>query len=105
MSASIAIVYRVRTVGSAKFCAPALDPVLAGGCITLTPRDAATSAVSSVEQSSTTIIDSASTVCARRLRIVSAMERRFVVCGDDDGQRSTARYRKSSLFMNFSRSG
>ena len=81
LSASSAMVSSVRTWSSAKVCAPALDPVLNGGRRTVTPRSRATSPVPSVEQSSTTMISTGATVCALRLRIVSAMEAASLYAG------------------------
>jgi hypothetical protein len=52
----------VRTSGSAKFCAPAFEPVLAGGRTTVTPSPRAIAPVSSVEKSSTTMISEGGTV-------------------------------------------
>jgi len=49
-----------------------LEPVFFGGRITRTPSARATAPVSSVEQSSMTMISAAGSVCAWRLRIVSA---------------------------------
>jgi hypothetical protein len=72
VSASIAMTSFVRTQGMAKVCAPALEPVFAGGRITVAPHARATPAVSSVEQSSMTMISSGGRVCACRLLIVSA---------------------------------
>ena len=60
----MAIVYCVRTWVSAKFCAPAFEPVFFGGRITVTPHDRAISPVLSLEKSSITMISSGGTVCA-----------------------------------------
>src|SRR5206468_2547714 len=71
VAASIAITSSVRTGGKAKVCAPALDPVLRGGRITVMPARRPTSPVPSVDPSSTRMIWLGGTVCASRLRIVS----------------------------------
>src|SRR5882672_12786365 len=71
VSASTAITSLVRTHGRAKVCAPALEPVLRGGRITVMPARRPTSPVPSVEPSSTRMISSGGIVCVSRLRIVS----------------------------------
>jgi hypothetical protein len=72
VSASTAITRSVRTRSSAKLCATAFEPVFTGGRSTVTPKDSAISAVSSVEQSSTTTISLGSRVCRTSERRVSA---------------------------------
>ena len=68
VSASIAMQYAVSTGSRAKFCAPAFEPVLAGGRMTSAPAARASSAVSSVDLSSTTMTRAGGVVCASTLR-------------------------------------
>ena len=74
VSASMAMVQGVSTKVSAKFWAPALDPVFFSGRITSAPASSASSPVRSVDPSSTTMTRPGGVVWERTLRTVSATE-------------------------------
>ena len=71
VSASIAMQYGVSTSSSARFWAPAFDPVFSSGQITSAPAKRASSPVASVDWSSTTMIRAGGVVCSSTLRTVS----------------------------------